>query len=82
MTSLFSACRREDTRPSSKNIPTDSSGEKSHTKGGKNRCSFIIPIAHHLGDNCIQNFHFGEVYRRKYGAKFSFTATRERSCKT
>ena len=28
-----------------------------------------------LGDNCIF-FSFGEVYRRIYGRKFSFTATR------
>ena len=33
----------------------------------------------YLGDNCIQN---GEVYRRIYVRKFSFTATRERSRKT
>ena len=36
----------------------------------------------HLRDNCIQKFSFGEVYRRIYGRKFSFTATRERSRKT
>ena len=31
----------------------------------------------HLGDNCIQNFHF-----RIYGRKLSFTAARKRNCKT
>ena len=39
---------------------------------------------HHLGDNCIQIFFFwggGEVYRRIYGRKFSFTVTRKRSRK-
>ena len=36
---------------------------------------------HQLGDNCIQNFSFGEVYRRIYGGKFSFTAMREWSRK-
>ena len=35
-----------------------------------------------LGDKCIQIFLFGEVYRRIYGRKFSFTAMRERSRKT
>ena len=34
-----------------------------------------------LWDKCIQNFIW-EVYRRIYGWKFSFTATRERSRKT
>ena len=34
----------------------------------------------YLGDNCIQIFHLGrQVYRRTYGRKFSFTATRKRS---
>ena len=36
----------------------------------------------HLRDNCIQKFSFGEVYRRIYGRKLSFAATRERSRKT
>ena len=36
----------------------------------------------YLGDNCILKFSFGEVYRRIYGLKFSFTAARKRSCKT
>ena len=41
-----------------------------------------IFFANYSGDNCIQNFSFGEVYRRIYGRKFSFTATRKRSRKT
>ena len=36
----------------------------------------------YLGDNCIQNFHLGSLYRRIYGWKFSFTVTREQSHKT
>ena len=45
------------------------------------RCIFKCIRICKLGDNCIQKFSFGEVYRRIYGRKFSFTATRERSRK-
>ena len=35
-----------------------------------------------IGGKLYSKFSFGEVYRRIYGRKFSFTATRKRSCKT
>ena len=41
-----------------------------------------ITVMFDLGGKLYSKFSFGEVYRRIYGRKFSFTATRERSRKT
>ena len=52
------------------------------SKYNVNFCLHQTECINNLGDNCILKFSFGEVYRRIYGQKFSFTVTLKRSRKT